>query len=262
MGSPGRRNASHWCPVSSHPPIPTRVVLLAGPSGSGKSSLAARSGPARAAPGRLLQGGDDPTLPRGRRQYGHRLGLLAVLGRGRRGRRDRGAVPYGTYPRTPSTTSPPAHGWARRRSTSSARPCSSRRASSPPTSWSAAGNSACSPTRCACAAGPSTTFRRRLLRDLQEGRKSVPFLLRRGWRLMRSERAIVARQTALGRAPVRQGGGPGPAGRGRGGALREGPVGAVDVKAAAVSRRQAARSRQSSGTGKTPRPSGPAALSP
>jgi uridine kinase len=45
---------------------------------------------------------------------------------------------------------------------------------------------------------PSTTFRRRLLRDLREGRKSVPFLLRRGWRLMRAERGIVARQTALG----------------------------------------------------------------
>ncbi|QIB43923.1 ATP-binding protein [Streptomyces aureoverticillatus] len=48
---------------------------------------------------------------------------------------------------------------------------------------------------------PSTTFRRRLLRDLREGRKSVPFLLRRGWRLMRAERSIVARQTALGAHP-------------------------------------------------------------
>ena len=46
--------------------------------------------------------------------------------------------------------------------------------------------------------GPVRTFRRRFLRDLQEGRKSVPFLLRRGWRLMRAERSIVARQTALG----------------------------------------------------------------
>lgn len=45
---------------------------------------------------------------------------------------------------------------------------------------------------------PSTTFRRRLLRDLREGRKSVPFLLRRGWRLMRAERGIVARQSHLG----------------------------------------------------------------
>jgi uridine kinase len=46
--------------------------------------------------------------------------------------------------------------------------------------------------------GPLTTFRRRFLRDLREGRKSVPFLLRRGWRLMREERSIVTRQTALG----------------------------------------------------------------
>nr|WP_241267545.1 uridine kinase [Streptomyces scabichelini] len=46
--------------------------------------------------------------------------------------------------------------------------------------------------------GPVRTFRRRFLRDLKEGRKSVPFLLRRGWRLMRAERSIVSRQTALG----------------------------------------------------------------
>ncbi len=46
--------------------------------------------------------------------------------------------------------------------------------------------------------GPVRTFRRRFLRDLKEGRKSVPFLLRRGWRLMRAERSIVARQVALG----------------------------------------------------------------
>lgn len=48
---------------------------------------------------------------------------------------------------------------------------------------------------------PSTTFRRRLARDLREGRKSVAFLLRRGWRLMRSERGIVARQAGLGAHP-------------------------------------------------------------
>ncbi|MBV2355932.1 uridine kinase [Streptomyces sp. J2-1] len=49
--------------------------------------------------------------------------------------------------------------------------------------------------------GPVTTFRRRFLRDLKEGRKSVPFLLRRGWRLMRAERSIVNRQVALGAHP-------------------------------------------------------------
>ncbi|MFF9086829.1 uridine kinase [Streptomyces sp. NPDC014991] len=49
--------------------------------------------------------------------------------------------------------------------------------------------------------GPITTFRRRFLRDLREGRKSVPFLLRRGWRLMRAERSIVSRQVSLGAHP-------------------------------------------------------------
>jgi uridine kinase len=49
--------------------------------------------------------------------------------------------------------------------------------------------------------GPVVTFRRRFLRDLKEGRKSVPFLLRRGWRLMRAERSIVARQVSLGARP-------------------------------------------------------------
>ena len=48
---------------------------------------------------------------------------------------------------------------------------------------------------------PTTTFRRRLVRDLREGRKSVPVLLRRGWRLMRAERGIVARQERLGAYP-------------------------------------------------------------
>ncbi|CAM5708816.1 Uridine kinase OS=Streptomyces tendae OX=1932 GN=GUR47_16240 PE=4 SV=1 [Streptomyces tendae] len=46
--------------------------------------------------------------------------------------------------------------------------------------------------------GPLTTFRRRFLRDLREGRKSVPFLLRRGWRLMLSSGPSSPGQTALG----------------------------------------------------------------
>lgn len=48
---------------------------------------------------------------------------------------------------------------------------------------------------------PSTTFRRRLLRDLREGRKSALFLLRRGWRLLRAEGAIVERHRELGAYP-------------------------------------------------------------
>jgi uridine kinase len=45
---------------------------------------------------------------------------------------------------------------------------------------------------------PFTTFRRRLVRDVREGRKSVPFLVRRGWSLMRGEGSIVARHRGLG----------------------------------------------------------------
>jgi uridine kinase len=48
---------------------------------------------------------------------------------------------------------------------------------------------------------PATTARRRFVRDLREGRKSVPFLIRRGWHLMRAERGIVARHVALGCHP-------------------------------------------------------------
>ncbi|WP_233221442.1 ATP-binding protein [Streptomyces carminius] len=45
---------------------------------------------------------------------------------------------------------------------------------------------------------PGTTFRRRLVRDVREGRKSLPVLIRRGWTLMRDEHTIVAHQVALG----------------------------------------------------------------
>ncbi|WP_053804121.1 uridine kinase family protein [Streptomyces rimosus] len=48
---------------------------------------------------------------------------------------------------------------------------------------------------------PTTTFRRRLVRDLREGRKPVLVLLRRGLRLLRAERGIVARHAALGAHP-------------------------------------------------------------
>ncbi|MBC7638393.1 MAG: AAA family ATPase [Rhodoferax sp.] len=48
---------------------------------------------------------------------------------------------------------------------------------------------------------PAVTFARRLARDLREGRKPPLTLVRRGWRLMRSEPAIVAHQTSMGAVP-------------------------------------------------------------
>lgn len=51
---------------------------------------------------------------------------------------------------------------------------------------------------------PFTTFRRRLVRDIREGRKSLPFLVRRGWGLLRAESSIVARHIVLGAHACRQ----------------------------------------------------------
>jgi uridine kinase len=49
---------------------------------------------------------------------------------------------------------------------------------------------------------PHVTFWRRLVRDLREGRKAPLTLVRRGLALRRHEPAIVARQVALGAVPV------------------------------------------------------------
>ncbi len=48
---------------------------------------------------------------------------------------------------------------------------------------------------------PAVTFVRRLARDLRESRKPPLTLVRRGWRLMRAEPAIVERQVQLGARP-------------------------------------------------------------
>jgi uridine kinase len=49
---------------------------------------------------------------------------------------------------------------------------------------------------------PVVTFWRRLIRDLREGRKGPWTLLRRGFTLLRREPAIVARHAALGAVPT------------------------------------------------------------
>jgi uridine kinase len=46
------------------------------------------------------------------------------------------------------------------------------------------------------------TFWRRLTRDLREHRKPPMVLLRRGWRLMRAEPAVVAHAVACGAVPM------------------------------------------------------------
>lgn len=50
--------------------------------------------------------------------------------------------------------------------------------------------------------GRWTTFARRLVRDLREGRKAPWYLVRQGWAKTRSEPAVVAHQCGLGARPV------------------------------------------------------------
>ncbi|MFI7500242.1 uridine kinase [Streptomyces sp. NPDC049687] len=197
---PGPTDASHWCPVTSPLPIPTRVVLLCGPSGSGKSLLAARSGLPVLRLDDFYKEGDDPTLPlvagSSDIDWDHPdswdadtavAAIVELCGTGRTNvpvydislsaRTGVEAVGIG---RTPLFI---AEGIFAAEIVERCR------------ELGVLADALC------LSRGPVKTFRRRFLRDLKEGRKSVPFLLRRGWRLMRAERSIVARQTALGAYP-------------------------------------------------------------
>ncbi|MGY0018261.1 ATP-binding protein [Streptomyces sp. cg35] len=186
--------------MSSHPPIPTRVVLLTGPSGSGKSSFAARSGLPVLCLDDFYKEADDPTLPLvpgssdidwdSPVSWDADAACAAIVALCEQGR-----------------TNVPVYDIS-----ISARVGEEALDIERTPLFIAEGIFAADIVeRCRelgvladalCLRGrPSTTFRRRLLRDLREGRKSVPFLLRRGWRLMRAERAIVARQAALGAHP-------------------------------------------------------------
>ncbi|MEW2046227.1 uridine kinase [Streptomyces sp. NPDC005476] len=193
----GRGHAAHWCPVTFPPPIPTRVVLLCGPSGSGKSLLAARSGLPVLRLDDFYKESHDPSLPLvagssdidwdhpGSWDADAAVASIVELCRTGRthvpvydislsARTGAEAIEIG---RTPLFIAEGIFAAeiverCRERGVLADALCLSR--------------------------GPVKTFRRRFLRDLKEGRKSVALLLRRGWRLMRAERSIVARQTALG----------------------------------------------------------------
>ncbi|WP_079178086.1 uridine kinase family protein [Streptomyces mangrovisoli] len=183
--------------MSSHPPLPTRVVLLCGPSGSGKSLLAARAGLPVLRLDDFYKEGDDPTLPQvlgssdidwdHPESWDADAAIAAITDLCRTGR-----------------THIPVYDLSL-----SARTGEELVDIGPTPLFVAEGIFAAEiVARCrdlgvladalCLSRGPVTTFRRRFLRDLREGRKSVPFLLRRGWRLMRAERSIVARQSALG----------------------------------------------------------------
>ncbi|WP_244217236.1 uridine kinase family protein, partial [Streptomyces carpinensis] len=183
--------------MSLHPPSPARVVLLCGPSGSGKSLVAARSGLPVLRLDDFYKEGDDPTLPvvagSSDIDWDHPASWDADV-----------AVKAITGLCATGSTNVPVYDIAR-----SARTGEDTLHIGRTPLFVAEGIFAAEIVeRCrelgvladalCLTRGPVTTFRRRFLRDLKEGRKSVPFLLRRGWRLMRAERSIIARQVSLG----------------------------------------------------------------
>ncbi|MCQ0023983.1 ATP-binding protein [Streptomyces somaliensis DSM 40738] len=181
-------------------PFPTRVVLLAGPSGSGKSSLAARAGLPVLRLDDFYKEGGDPTLPLvpggtdvdwdSPGSWDADAAVAAIVELCATGRATVPVYDISTSSRVGRETLDVARApllvaegvFA----ADIARRCEEL--------------GVLADALCLCGR-PSTTFRRRLVRDLREGRKSVPLLLRRGWRLMRAERSIVARQAALGAYP-------------------------------------------------------------
>lgn len=191
---------SHWCPVatSSVNPSPARVILLCGPSGSGKSTLAERAGLPVLQLDDFYKDGDDPTLPRlhdgnvdwDDPQSWHFDEAVAAI----RALCDTGSADVPVY-------SIPANGRVGSRTLAVGTPV-----------FIAEGIFAAEIVRACEAEGlladaiclrnhALTTAYRRFLRDVREARKSVPFLIRRGYRLMRAERAVVTRQRDLGAVP-------------------------------------------------------------
>jgi uridine kinase len=179
------------------------VILLAGPSGSGKSSLAARTGLPVLALDDFYKESGDPTLP--------------LLPAGDAADWDAPAS-WHAEAAVAAISALCAHGSAETPvydiSTSAVTGSAVLDLGGSPVFLAEGIFAAEIASRCRelglladalCLRGrPTTTARRRFLRDLREARKSVPLLLRRGWHLFRAERAIVARQVALGCAPCDQ----------------------------------------------------------
>ncbi|MYU25735.1 uridine kinase [Streptomyces sp. SID8352] len=183
--------------MNPRPPVPTRVVLLCGPSGSGKSLLAADSGLPVLRLDDFYKEGTDPTLPLvagcSDVDWDHPdswdadAALDAITGLCRTGRTE---VPV--YDISLSARTGGAGLDIGRSPLFLAEGVFAAEIAARCREAGVLADALC------LSRGPLTTFRRRFARDLREGRKSVPFLLRRGWRLMRRERSIIARQTALG----------------------------------------------------------------
>ena len=177
-----------------------RVVVLAGPSGAGKTRLARLSGLPVLALDNFYKDGDDPTLPRfpsgevdwdSRGTWHAEQALAAVQHLCRTGEVD---VPVYDLP-------------GNRRTGHVRLALSGARHLVAEGIFAADLVAACRKEGLLAAAicvrrSRWITFWLRLRRDLREHRKPVPVLLRRGWRLLRAEPRIVAALVAKGCVPM------------------------------------------------------------
>jgi uridine kinase len=177
---------------------PARIVVLAGPSGSGKSRLASRLGLPVLRLDNFYRDGDDASLPRAfgivdwddPASWNHAAAVEAACRLAREGAAD---VPTYDIPTSRATGTSLL--------TSGGAPLVVAEgifAAEVIPDLRDAGVLA----DAICLTHPSVvTFVRRLTRDLREGRKPPLTLVRRGLSLLRNEPRIVAHQVALGAVP-------------------------------------------------------------